>query len=250
MKRYKINQTLQITDGEPSIVDTAITRLLEYPADLIDLSRFKLKVPANTAQAGAPDEYRNPQLQTYADEFFHLNDAKDGIVMKANAGGYTTSGSSYPRTQLGECDANGTTFTWDSEQGKHQMLVRLAVTHLAVVKKDINVAQVHDGNGYLVAIVLKNDGKLVVEANDNGTPIRLATLEAAYQLGAEFTIRFGTSDGAIMVLYNGNYVASWNAPGTGNYFTTGAYVLTNTSKGDAPEAYGEIVLKELAVSHT
>lgn len=223
--------------------------VLQYPADLLDLMFWKLKVPIDTPQQpGAPDEIRNPLLQTYTSDFFKLNAEQDGVFMKAHAGGFTTSGSHYPRTQLGEAQASGRTYTWDSFTGKHSFFARMAIAHLPEVKPDMNVAQIHDSSSYAVAVVIR--GKtLRVEGVIAGLPVRLATLDDDYELGREFTVEFVVENGWVTVSYNGVEQTKVALLGLANYFTAGAYVLSNPSRGEAPEAYGEIVLKALKTSH-
>lgn len=232
----------------PPVPEENEQRTLQYPAELLDLMFWKLKAPVDTAHAGAPDEIRNPWLQTYTTDFFKLNAAQDGVIMKAHAGGYTTSGSQYPRTQLGEAQESGRTRVWNSFDGKHSLFVRMAITHLPEVKPDMNVAQIHDSNSYAVAVVIRGE-TLRVEGNIAGLPATLAVLDPKYELGREFTIEFTVENGWVAVDYNGSSVVTTALLGWANYFTSGAYVLTNPSKGDMAEAYGEILLKELKTSH-
>jgi len=64
------------------------------PADLLDLTSWKLTLPEDTPHAGSPDEIRQPELATFAREpFFMLNEARDGVVFRAPVEGATTSGS-------------------------------------------------------------------------------------------------------------------------------------------------------------
>ena len=67
---------------------------------MLDPSNWYLTLP--TGHKGDPDTVALPKLADHSCTVFHLNDAKDGIVFTANAGGVTTSGSSYPRSELRE----------------------------------------------------------------------------------------------------------------------------------------------------
>jgi hypothetical protein len=68
-----------------------------YPAEVLDLTNWKLNTPTDTQTPAKVDEYKQPALNTFTDaKWFYLNAAKDGVVFKANVGGVTTSGSGYP----------------------------------------------------------------------------------------------------------------------------------------------------------
>ncbi|WP_407692222.1 polysaccharide lyase family 7 protein [Pseudonocardia xinjiangensis] len=64
-----------------------------------------------------------------AGPYFHLDQAGDGVVFIANAGGVTTSGSSCPRSELREMDGDRKA-GWSNRAGTHTLSVRQAVTRL------------------------------------------------------------------------------------------------------------------------
>ena len=81
--------------------DTNAPGTLQYPADLLDLTNWKITLPIGSS--GSPTEIKQPQLDTYSvDPYFKLTTAKDGVQFRAHCGGTTTSGSSYPRSELRE----------------------------------------------------------------------------------------------------------------------------------------------------
>ena len=67
---------------------------------VLDASDWYLTLP--TGSKGKPDTVECRSWPTTPVSAFHANSGKDGIVFTANAGGVTTSGSSYPRTELRE----------------------------------------------------------------------------------------------------------------------------------------------------
>jgi len=65
---------------------------------VLNLTNWKLTLPVDTAHAGSPDEILQPELNGFQDaQYFHVNDARNGVVFTANCGGATTSGSGFPR---------------------------------------------------------------------------------------------------------------------------------------------------------
>jgi hypothetical protein len=80
------------------------------PADLIDTNDWYLTLP--TGKKGSPDTIDGSKLASYHSKFFELNDQRDGIVFTANAGGVTTSGSHYPRSELREMEGEKKA-SWD-----------------------------------------------------------------------------------------------------------------------------------------
>ena len=50
--------------------------------------------------------------------------------------------------------------------------------------------------------------------------------------------------------YNTTQKADIRTSGSGWYFKTGSYVQSNPSRGDTPDAVGQVVLYSLNVQHT
>lgn len=215
------------------------------PSDILDLSNWYLGIPVNTSHDGAPDIIRQPELDGYSSVWFHANAAGDGVVFDANAGGYTTSGSSYPRTELREMSGSSLA-SWDSRSGTHTLEVSEAITQVTPVKPDIVAAQIHDSSDDVIEIRLQGS-VLAVHSNDGKTK---TPLDTAYQLGARFDLKIVADSGGIDVYYNGVLKTTVKASGSGYYFKAGAYVQSNPSKGEDPDAIGEVVIYDLAVRHS
>ncbi|HWT92495.1 MAG TPA: polysaccharide lyase family 7 protein, partial [Solirubrobacteraceae bacterium] len=77
-----------------------------------------------------------------------------------------------------------------------------------------------------------------------------ATLDPAYTLGTPYDLEIAAADGHIRVSYNGTQKADIVTSGSGWYFKAGSYVQSNLSRGDAPDAQGQVVLYALQVEHT
>ena len=87
---------------------------------------------------------------------------------------------------------------------------------------------------------------LLVEYNDGDDD---ATLDPAYALGTPYDLEIAAADGHIRVSYNGTQKADIVKSGAGWYFKAGSYVQSNLSRGDAPNAEGQVVIYALHVQH-
>jgi poly(beta-D-mannuronate) lyase len=220
---------------------------LAWPAQLLDLNDWKLTLPIDTNLAGTPDEILQPELATFSlDPYFHLNARSNGVVFRAHCGGVTTSGSAYPRSELREMTNTGQDLAaWSTTSGKHTMVVRQAILHTPVVKPDVTVAQIHDATDHPFAIELEDGKRLSIVAGGN----TVAVVDPNYALGTPYDLSITASAGRVVVLYNGVQKIDYDFASTGCYFKVGCYTLSNTAQGDAPDAYGEVVVYDLAVSH-
>jgi hypothetical protein len=216
------------------------------PSDVLNLTNWKLTLPVETSHAGSPDEFRQPELDGFQDSnYFYVNSARNGVVFTAPCGGATTSGSGYPRSELREMTGNGTAnASWSTTSGTHTMEIRQAVTHLPVVKPHVVVGQIHDAGDDVIVFRLEGT-KLFVDQNGVNGPV----LTTNYQLGTEFTVRFVARNGGVEAYYNGQYIYTYPVSTSGCYFKAGCYTQSNTSRGDAPTAYGQVVIYNVTVTH-
>jgi hypothetical protein len=221
---------------------------LKFPAERLDLENWKLTLPIPKDGSSKPLEITQPDLATYSlDPYFHLTEANDGVVFRAHAGGATTSNSGYPRSELREMMNKGADqASWSTMSGKHTMVIKQAITHLPETKPHAVAGQIHDAADDVVMIRLEGKS-LFVEGGGKD----LGSLDAAYQLGTPFTIRIEAENGHIRITYNQAAEPQVDVARdkSGCYFKAGVYTQSNTSKGDAPEAYGEVEIYELSVIH-
>jgi hypothetical protein len=217
-----------------------------YPADLLDLTNWKLTLPVGSA--GSPTEIRQPELRTFSmSPYFVLDATGTGVVFQAHAGGVTTSNSGYPRSELREMTAGGgQNAAWSTTSGTHTMTITETITHLPVVKPHVVAGQIHDASDDVVMIRLEGTN-LFVEGDGN----ELGVLNASYTLGTRFTVRLVAAGGRIRVYYEDLAtpkvdIASDN---TDCYFKAGSYTQSNPAQGDAPTAYGEVLIHALTVTH-
>lgn len=234
--------------ASPAATPTASPRPTR-PAAVLDLDRWKLTLPVETAHAGSPDEIRQPELATFAlAPYFAVNEAGDGVRFRAPCGGATTRGSGYPRAELREMSADGAAeAAWATETGRHTLLVRQAITHLPRAKPHVVAGQVHDADDDVIMIRLEGE-HLFVEGDGK----ELGDLDPQYVLGTVFTVQVVVAAGSIQVYYNDLATPKVTLPNvrqSGCYFKAGCYTQSNTKKGDAADDYGEVVIHELRVTH-
>jgi hypothetical protein len=228
------------------------------PAQILDLTNWKLTLPTAASGSTTAAEVAQPQLNSFVDTpWFDADSAGDGVAFRANAGGATTSGSGYPRSELREMTDNGSQeASWSTTSGTSTMVVREASTHLPAVKPQVVTAQIHDASDDVVEILA--DG---LRSNSQGTYsicVRLNGAEQSkclddyYVQGTPFTLTMTAVAGVITIGYvNGSTSSSmtYDRAQTGCYFKAGAYTQSNTSKGDAASAYGEDVIYGISVTH-
>jgi len=216
------------------------------PSSVLTLANWKLTLPVETSHAGSPDEIKQPELAGFQDpNYFYVNSARDGVVFTAHCGGATTSGSGYPRSELREMVSSGSAnASWSTTSGTHTMEIRQAITHLPVVKPHVVVGQIHDASDDVIVFRLEGS-KLFVDENGSPGPV----LTSNYQLGTVFTVKFVVRNGGVEAYYNGQYVYTYSTSNSGCYFKAGCYTQSNTSRGDAATAYGQVVIYNVTVTH-
>jgi poly(beta-D-mannuronate) lyase len=213
------------------------------PADVLNLANWKLTLPVGTGNK--PDEILPPQLLSFSDDFFRLDDARSGVVFTANAGGVTTKGSGYPRCELREL-TGGQLASWSNLTGTHTMTLREAITQLPQVKPHVVAAQIHDAEDDVVMVRLEG-AHLFVEYGDGDGEF---TLDENYKLGTPYDLKITAAGGRVQVDYNGVRAGDIPLAGDGWSFKAGTYTQSNPGRGDAPDAAGQVVIYALDVQHT
>jgi poly(beta-D-mannuronate) lyase len=185
-----------------------------------------------------------PELNSFADRWFRLNDTRDGVVFTANAGGVTTKNSGYPRSELREMNGSEKA-SWSNTNGTHTLRLRQAVTELPAVKPQVVTAQIHDAEDDVIEVRVEGE-QLLVEYDDGDSVV---TLDPGYVLGTPYDLEIIAAGGRIRVSYNGAQKADIIKSGSGWYFKTGTYVQSNLLSGEAADAVGQVVLHSLDVRH-
>ncbi|ADP78246.1 polysaccharide lyase family 7 protein [Pseudofrankia inefficax] len=222
------------------------------PAQILDLSKWKLTLPVTSAPGADSTNGREaaqisrPALRTFsmAPYFTPTGDNK-GVHFRAPVNGATTPGSSYPRSELREMSADRVPAAWSSTTGTNTMSIREAITHLPTRKPEMVAGQIHDANGY-VAMIRLDGSRLYVEHDGQN----VGDLNTHYVLGTVFRIRMVAAGGLVSVYYNDKAPVTFPLREGGLYFKAGCYTQSNLSKGEPPDAYGEVALYDLRVSHS
>lgn len=170
----------------------------------------------------------------------------NAVVFKTFVNGVHSPNSDYPRSELREMkDLNWGEASWSDKTGNNILTTRQAITHEPVVKPEVVSAQIHNGSDDVIQIFLQGNKLYVRYNNDNS----LALMDANYVLGTPYDLVINASGGHIKVSYNGVQKLDWSKSGSGYYFKEGSYCQSNVSKGDAPDAYCEVEVYSLAVTH-
>ncbi len=101
----------------------------DYPADVLNLSNWYIGLPVGEDES--PTNVEQPELDTYAiDPWFVPTSDCSRVQFRAAVNGVTTSGSSYPRSELREMRGSAKA-SWSSTSGTHTMIIRQAIIRLA-----------------------------------------------------------------------------------------------------------------------
>ncbi|MBN4000318.1 polysaccharide lyase family 7 protein [Nostoc sp. LPT] len=217
----------------------------QYPADVLDLSKWKLTLPISLnspPNSNKATEIKQPQLKTYTNsEYFRLNAAKNGVLLKAIAGGARTStNTAYPRSELREMQGDGTeSAAWSCTNTDHGMYLEQTLLHTTTKKPEATIGQIHDSKNDLVMVKYVGPsfangstdiGKLEARFNnDNITKL----LDSTYKIGDPMTIDTAvTSGGNVTVNYKNLRSGVRSSTGTVKmtgiigscYFKAGMYI--------------------------
>jgi hypothetical protein len=213
------------------------------PSQVLNLQNWYLTLP--TGSSGKPDTVRQPDLAGYSSQFFKLDPSRDGVAFTSNAGGVTTANSTYPRSELREMDGTKLA-SWSNKSGTHTLEVRQAVTALPKAKPELVTAQIHDTQSDVMEVRL--EGKKLIGQYADGK--QEFVIDPSYVLGTPYDLRIVAASGHIDVFYNGTHAGGLKQTGSGWYFKTGAYLQSNTSRGDSANAVGTVVLYSVGVTHS
>lgn len=217
-----------------------------YPADVLDLRNWYIGLPIGAAES--PRNVEQPELATFAvDPWFVPTGDCAGVQFRAPVNGVTTSGSSYPRSELREMSGSSKA-SWSSTSGTHTMTVRQRVERLPNTKPHVVVGQIHDSSDDVSVFRLEGDDLYLT----NGDDAHYKLITGSLALGTEFEVRFVVSGGQIKAYYNGTLVSTIAKRFSGGYFKAGAYTQANCSNS-APcssSNYGQVVIRGLSVSHS
>lgn len=221
-------------------------------AQVTDLARWKLTLPTGAAEH--PDEHQASELTTGKEWMPFYGLAPDGsIAFRAPVNGTTTSGSSYPRSELREMDKYAPTkpASWGGNDSLcHTMIIDEAFTALPEGKPHVVGGQIHDAADDFSVFRLEGSN-LWLTLGDN-THYKL--LMNNYVLGQRIVVAFQVFKGACKVFLNGNPVAMIDSHAlVGGYFKAGCYTQARVGQPGVPGVssnFGEVKIYRLKIAHT
>ncbi|SMD09648.1 chondroitinase-B domain-containing protein [Kibdelosporangium aridum] len=240
-----VNNWTSITEATVNGADGGGGGTCDYPADVLDLKNWYIGLPIGEPEK--PKNVEQPQLATYSiDPWFRATEDCTAVQFRAAVNGVTTSGSSYPRSELREMSGSAKA-SWSSTSGTHTMVIDQAITALPKEKPDIVAGQIHGGSDDLSVFRLEGSKLYVTDEDEKHT-----LLTDKYVLGTRFQAKFEVSDGKIRAYYNGALKATISKNFSTGYFKAGAYTQANCSKSSPcnESNYGEVKIYGLTVTHT
>jgi hypothetical protein len=175
--------------GQP-VVGAASEVSASGPA--VDLAGWKLTLPVGSR--GKPTEVDRPRLDAVTANLWFRPTPDSGIAFRAPVNGVTTSGSHYPRSELREMSADGSTPAgWSATAGAHAMRVVEAFTHLPSGKSELVGAQIHDAGDDVT--VFRLEGTNLYVTSGNNPHYKLVTSD--YALGTPFEAGYVVYQGQI-----------------------------------------------------
>lgn len=220
------------------------------PSKILDLTNWKLTLPI-PGNNDNPAEIKQPALASYSNvNYFFASDNNKAVAFRANAGGNTTHGSNFPRSELREmADGGKTQASWSSSVGKHTLFIDQKITHLPDVKDQVVVGQIHDATKYVIFFRLEHH-RLFVSVKNGGT----YTLDDNYKLGTRFSVKFVVNNDETQCYYNEKLMYTYKGNFSGAYFKAGAYVQSvchgkAQTPGELCDAYGQVEIYNVWVKH-
>ncbi|KXZ51663.1 hypothetical protein GPECTOR_11g116 [Gonium pectorale] len=226
--------------------ETLPTARYPIPATILDLANWSLQLPVKDAMI-----VKQPQLNFFNSSIFY-----GMVVLVTPAGGDTTSGSQYPRTELREMkNAGRDEASWGTSDGtRHVMNFSGAPNRLPRAEPGVTIAQVKSSRSEPMELRVLDEGKgptVVVRFND--TAKDKTTLDSAYRLGSFYSITITVEKGSIAVAYaNGAKAAntSRKASAAGCYSKVGNYLQSDNRDDIANKEWAEVVIRSLRVTHS
>jgi len=221
--------------------------LVILPADLLNLTNWKLTTPYKDMSTGNAEEILQPELSTFDDVQFRANPDGRGVLFRVNHGDSgTTPSSQNKRMELREMNGSALA-SWSPGKGTHLLSTSCSVPvltdGLAVV-----LGQIHDKSDD-IAVWRLEDGTLY---RTNGNSSHDAVIAKGLPSGSVLNLSFLVSGGMIRTFYNGAAAPVPDLPvpaaAMGWYFKTGNY-LQSAGKTTDPHAGATVIVYDVAVFH-
>lgn len=248
-----------------------------YPVDVVpDIARWKITLPVdsngNDSSGGSSKDDINHNAAEIEDEdleelirepYFFVENGE--MVFNAHCAGATTSGSSYPRSELRQRVGGGDNY-WSVDQFQY-ISVDLRITETPINKPEISVVQIHgpDDEPLRVQYSANSPGGIWYIWNEtNKVYLDPDKDNFEYKLGQRLRVDV-TVDGGRIYLYLKNldneqtYSNDWESNDSTGYFKVGTYTqssiyLQSIKGGDAQnepaDAAGEVRVSRIQLFET
>jgi len=229
------------------------------PAGNFDMSHWKLTLPVNSTggSSGSAAEISSTSLVSGYTSTWFRTQSDGGMVFTAPVKGATTSGSSYPRSELREQMVTGSDrINWTSTS-EAVMDARLAINNVPSSTGKVVVGQIHGVDAApLVKLRYFRSSSGVGRLDALVKPTPTSTSDVSYPLSTNlplntrFTYNITVSGGVLSMSVNGGtpqrHVISSEWAGIGFYYKAGVYTqASGTSTSDG----GRTTFYRLAISH-
>ncbi|MDH7445802.1 polysaccharide lyase family 7 protein [Aquimarina sp. 2201CG14-23] len=193
-------------------------------------------------------------------EYFYVEG--DEVVFKAHCGGATTSGSSYPRSELRQMPGGNDNY-WSMNDYQY-LDVRVRATHLPVEKPEVSMVQIHGPGDEPLRVEYRSDeqGLHVVQNDDIEVDNVLP-----YSLGEQLRVTVTVQNGRVYCRIENEsrpgldaWTDDWESADSTGYFKVGCYTqstmfLEDCKSGEgydneSPNAYGEVRVKDMTLDVT
>jgi hypothetical protein len=228
------------------------------PSGNFDLSHWKLTLPvdSNGTTNGTAAEIQVSQMVAGYTNALYFYTAPDGAMLFwCPVDGTTTSGSSYPRSELREMlNPSSTSVNW-SGYGTHILTAQCKVTQIPSSKKVI-IGQIHSftGNAYPTLKLQYNNGSIeaLYKFSPNSDVDTKYTVATGVALGNTINYQIKMADGLLLTTVNGNtqgtniFLTDPDWTNQTMYFKAGNYCQDDV--GTAPEG-ASVSFYALTASH-
>jgi len=224
------------------------------PSSYFDLSAWKLQT---LDASNAFTEIMSAQLVAgFNSDLFYTNPPDNSMVFKVPSNGATTSGSTYPRTELRQMSGGANWELFDPTE--HYLIAQCKVITVASAKPQTIIGQIHGSDDESELLKLRWTGYLpgqcfieaLYQANDAIRTEYKVKLAEGLSLGSLITYVISMKNGTITTTVNGNsasqtYTTNFYGTTDRYYFKAGNYLSYN---GIDPIIIGQNQFYKLSLS--
>jgi hypothetical protein len=219
------------------------------PAELLNLNgtggqwNLGIGYPSGHVDISPTDLYNGFSQAPY---FYITSDGARVHFQVPMNGGKTSSNTKYPRCELREYIGSSKA-AWSGSSGTHLMSGVTRIDHMAPIKQEMCIAQIHDGSDDTLQIRVEGT---TWKASINGT--ESSTILGTFAWGVDVAWEIRLVNGTLTIKINGTTkITASPGYGSGQYFKVGCYAQQNsTDQNNDPTDYASCELRDLVVSHS